>query len=103
MPYSIENGRTKMNPNDNDKIIPEPHRSYSPTTLFAILIIAVQVLISIVTYPFLPEIVASHFDAAGHVNGTSPKWVIALLFPAISIGIYVLVRVLVAASPRLGY
>jgi len=94
-----------MDPNDNDKdkITPQPRRSYSPATLFAILIMAVQVLVSIVTYPFLPDIVASHFDAAGHVNGTSPKWVIALLFPAISIGIYVLLRVLVAAAPRLGY
>jgi len=93
-----------MNPNDNDndKVTPQ-RRSYSPATLFAILIMAAQVLISIGTYPFLPDTVASHFDAAGHVNGTSPKWVIAVLFPAISIGIYVLVRVLVAAGPRLGY
>ena len=89
------------NDNDNDKVIPQ-HRSYSPATLFAILIMAAQVLISIVTYPFLPDVVASHFNAAGQVNGTSPKWVIAILFPAISIGIYVLVRVLVAAAPRLG-
>ena len=104
MPYSIENERTLVNPidNDHDKVTPN-RRSYSPATLFATLILVAQVLISIGTYPFLPDTIASHFDAAGHVNGTSPKWVIAVLFPAISIGIYVLVRVLMAASPRLGY
>ena len=88
--------------NDNDKLTPE-RRFYIPATLFAILIMTAQIIISIATYPFLPNTVASHFNAAGQVNGTSPKWVIAILFPAISIGIYVLVRVLVAAGPRLGY
>lgn len=93
-----------MDPSENnaDKVVPEP-TGYSPVTLFALLIIVVQILISLATYPFLPNIVPSHWNAAGQVDGYSPKWVNAVLFPAISIGMYVLVRVLIAAGPRLGH
>ena len=60
----------------------------SPATLLAVLIIIVQILVSIVTYPFLPDSVPSHWDASGQVNGYLPKLVNALLFPLFSIGIY---------------
>ena len=93
-----------MHPSENnaDKVAPEPN-SYSPVTLFALLIIVVQILISLATYPFLPDIVPTHWNAAGQVNGYAPKWVNAILFPLISIGIFVLIRLLLAAGPRLGY
>src|SRR5260370_38070645 len=77
--------------------------SISPAELLAVLIIIVQILISIVTYPFLPDSVPSHWDASGQVNGYLPKLVNALLFPLLSIGIYALVRVLMTVGPRLGY
>ena len=75
----------------------------TPATLLAVLIIIVQILVSIVTYPFLPENVPSHWDASGQVNGYLPKLVNALLYPLLSIGIYILVRVLMTVGPRLGY
>ncbi len=88
-----------------DKVTPGGNRisSMSPATLLAVLILVAQVLVSIVTYPFMPDSVPSHWNAAGQVDGHLPKLVNALLFPLMSIGIYVLVRVLMTVGPRLGY
>lgn len=83
------------------KITPE-RRSYSGATLVAWLIIALQILVSLISYPFLPDQVPSHWNAAGEINGYLPKLANAILLPAISIGIYILIRVLMRASPRLG-
>jgi uncharacterized membrane protein len=35
---------------------------------------------SIYFYPLLPEVISSHFDAAGKVNGTSPKLIYFILY-----------------------
>jgi uncharacterized membrane protein len=93
-----------MNPseNNNDKLTPQT-TFFTPATLFATLIIAAQILVSLVTYPFLPDIVPTHWNAAGQINGYAPKWVNAILFPLINIGVFVLIRLLLAAGPRLGY
>src|SRR5260370_16428396 len=92
-----------MHPSEDNtgEVAPEPN-SYSPVTLFALLIIVVQILISLATYPFLPDIVPTHWNAAGQVNAYAPKWVNAVMFPALSLGMYVLVRLLVVVGPRLG-
>jgi uncharacterized membrane protein len=96
-----------MSQNDDagDKATPGGNHlsSMSPATLLAVLIIVAQVLVSIVTYPFMPDSVPSHWNAAGQVNGYLPKLVNALLFPLMSLGIYLLVRVLMTVGPRLGY
>lgn len=94
---STEDTGEKVTPHSN------PIRSMSPATLLAVLIIIVQILVSIVTYPFMPDSVPSHWDASGQVNGYLPKLVNALLYPLLSIGIYALVRVLMTIGPRLGY
>jgi uncharacterized membrane protein len=85
----------------NGKIQPGllPHRS---TTYLIILILALQVIVALATYPFLPDVVPSHWNAAGQIDGYLPKWINSFLFPAISIGTYLLVRGLYAISPRLG-
>src|SRR5579864_662003 len=92
-----------MNPSENnsDKLTPRT-TFFTPATLFALLIIVVQILISLVTYPFLPDIVPTHWNAAGQVDAYAPKWVNAVMFPALSLGMYVLVRLLVVVGPRLG-
>jgi len=56
----------------NDKLLPErqPRRI---TTYLAILIIVIQVLVSLVTYPFLPPMVPSHWNAAGQVDAYIPN------------------------------
>jgi uncharacterized membrane protein len=85
----------------NDKLLPErqPRRV---TTYLAILIIVIQILVSIVTYPFLPPMVPSHWNAAGQVDAYIPKLFNAILFPLMSIGLFFLIRGFLAISPRLG-
>ncbi len=95
-----------MSPSENagDKVTHGANSvSMSPTTLLAVLLIAAQILVSVATYPFMPDSVPSHWNAAGQVNGYLPKLVNALLFPLMSAGIYLLVRVLMSVGPRLGY
>lgn len=50
----------------------------------------------------MPDRVPTHWDAAGNINGYMPKLIGVFLLPFISIGLYLLIRVLYAASPKLG-
>jgi len=79
----------------------QPSAPYRSTTVVALVIIGLQIAISVGTYPFLPPIVPSHWDAAGNVNGYLPKLTNAVLMPSLSIGIFLLMRILLAAGPRL--
>lgn len=72
------------------------------TTIIAALIIITQIVIALISYPFLPASVPSHWNAAGQVNGYMSKEVNAILWPAISLGIFILVRGLIALGPALG-
>ncbi|MFL5665014.1 MAG: SdpI family protein [Ktedonobacteraceae bacterium] len=86
---------------NTDKILPK-HSSGRSSTMLAIVIIVIQVLIALVTYPFMPDQVPTHWDAAGNINGYMPKLIGVFLLPFISIGLYLLMRVLYAAGPKLG-
>lgn len=86
--------------NNSEKREPQPTLSRS-TTIIALFVVAIELVIGVVAYPFLPAIVPTHWDAAGHVNGYGPKWVNLFLLPLINIGIYLLIRVLMAAGPHL--
>ena len=92
-----------MDPADNTsgKITPNA-RFLDGATLLALSIIVAQILVSIGTYPFLPAIVPSHWDASGQVNGTMPKWLNAILYPGISIVLFLVLRGLVQIGPSLG-
>ena len=89
-----------MDPTENrGKILPSaPYRS---TTFLALIIIGLQIAISAGTYPFLPDMVPSHWDAAGNINGYMPKLTYALFQPLTSIGLFLVVRVLVIVTTRL--
>ncbi|GAC1422464.1 MAG: SdpI family protein [Ktedonobacteraceae bacterium] len=89
-----------MDPTENRSKI-HPSAPYSSTTIVALLIIGLQIAIAAGTYPFLPAIVPSHWDAAGNVNGYLPKFTNALIVPLLSIGIFLLMRILLATGPRL--
>jgi uncharacterized membrane protein len=93
-----------MEPSDNtgDKVTPTSS-FFNGTTILALLIIVVQVLVSAGTYPFLPPMVPSHFDASGHVNGYLPKLVNAILLPGISILLFLILRFVTQIGPNLGY
>ena len=92
-----------MDPSDatGGKITPNV-RFLDGATLLALVIIAAQILVSIVSYPFLPAIVPSHWDASGHVNGTMPKLLNAILVPGISIFLFIVLRGVMQISPMLG-
>lgn len=93
-----------MEPSDNagDKVTPASS-FFNGTTILALLIIVAQILISAGTYPFLPPMVPSHFDASGQVNGYMPKLVYAIFFPAMSIVLFFILRFVTQISPNLGY
>ena len=96
--------RKHLEPSDNPGNKVTPHiASINPSTLLALLIILAQILISVGTYPFLPAMVPSHFDASGHVNGYLPKWINAILFPGMSLVLFFILRFVMRISPRLGY
>lgn len=88
-----------MDPINMENVRPLSSRS---TQIFILAIIGVQVLIALLSYPFLPDTVPTHWDVAGQVNGYGPKWVDTFLFPVITLGIYVLIRFLLSISPRIG-
>lgn len=71
------------------------------TRIFIASIIGAQLLIALISYPFMPDIVPVHWNAAGQVNGYGPRWMGTFLFPATSLGIYLLVHVLLSIGPRL--
>lgn len=56
--------------------------------------------LSLWAYPQLPDVVPSHWDLAGHVNGHLPRVVAVALVPAIAALTSVLAVVLPAISPR---
>lgn len=84
-----------------EKITPKPAFRGSIDLVVAA-IIAIQIIVGIYGFLVLPDTVPIHWGLNGQPNGYGPKWVDTFLFPLISIGIYVLVRVLIAAGPRLG-
>lgn len=84
-----------------EKIQPGP-LVCDPWNVLALAIVVLQILIAVMAFPFLPAIVPIHWNAAGHANEYASKWVNTLLFPALSIGLYLLLRFVAIASPRLG-
>ncbi len=79
----------------------QPSAPYRSTTIVALIVVGLQIAVAVGTYPFLPAIVPSHWDAAGNVNGYLPKLTEALIVPLTSIGIFLFIRVLLVLSPRL--
>lgn len=84
-----------------DKITPKPAvRGSLDILIWAI--IALQLIVAVYGFVVLPDTVPIHWGINGQPNGYGPKWVATFLYPLMSIGLYVLIRVLVAAGPRLG-
>ena len=90
-----------MDSTDNDNINSTSSLSRS-SARFVIIIIAIQILIALITYPFLPEKVPSHWNISGQVDSSMPKLISAILWPGITIVMYFLLRRLIAAGPQFG-
>lgn len=84
-----------------EKISPAPLLR-DPLNILALAIIALQIVIAVGAFPFLPAIVPIHWGANGQANRYASKWVSTLLFPLISVGLYLLMRFVAGSSPRLG-
>lgn len=67
-----------------------------------LLVVGLQVLIALVTYPFMPEMVPSHWNIVGQIDGYMPRFWNALFMPGLSILLVVMLKVLVRGNPRLG-
>jgi uncharacterized membrane protein len=85
----------------SDKIMPKP-ASQGSIDILIWAIIAIQIIIAVYGFAALPDTVPIHWGANGQVDGYGPKWMGTFLYPLMSIGIYVLLRGLLAAGPRLG-
>jgi len=68
--------------------------------LGGVALIAAVMAATLVAYPHLPNIVAMHWDAHGHVNGWGPKWRLFVIEPGIMAGILLLFAALPWLSPR---
>lgn len=85
---------------EGDKVAPKPGM-FQPIRVFVYTVFALQLLIAAIAYVILPDRVPIHWDTAGQINGYGPKLLAVLLFPAVSIGIYILIRFIMVASPRI--
>jgi|SRR5579863_3417013 len=95
----MSHGFTDNNP---EKVAPSSSSSRA-ITIFLLTVIVLQIIVSLVTFPFLPDRVPIHWNAAGQVDGYASKWFGLIFYPLMSIGIIVLVRGLIAISPRLSH
>jgi uncharacterized membrane protein len=86
--------------NEREKIAPQPKTWTMPVVLMTTILV-LQLIIAIVTYPFLPDQVPSHWNVAGQVNSYAPKLIAIGLFPLISFMLLVVLRGLVKMGPRL--
>ncbi|HVB21839.1 MAG TPA: DUF1648 domain-containing protein [Ktedonobacteraceae bacterium] len=90
---------------DSTENSPEKVAPLSPSsraiTIFLLTVIALQIIVSLVTFPLLPARVPIHWNAAGQVDGYASKWFSLIFYPLMSIGIVVLIRGLMAISPTL--
>jgi uncharacterized membrane protein len=70
------------------------------TQIIALLIVAASFGLGWYLYPQLPEKTASHWNAAGQVNGYMGKLWGTILFPLISLGLWVLFLIIPVIDPK---
>jgi immunity protein, SdpI family len=67
---------------------------------YPILPIAIAVAASIYVYPHLPDRVPTHYDIRGVPDGYGPKWIPTVIFPAMLLVLWVILRGLPKIDPR---
>lgn len=73
--------------------------SVRTTIILSLIAILAATLASVLVYPRLPELAASHWNAAGQVDGYMPRFWAAFLMPIISIGMLLLFLVIPSLDP----
>jgi uncharacterized membrane protein len=97
----------KMNPNKSTAHNKESNTMSDPAAprisiILNIIITGIQVIIAAITYPFLPDRIPIHWNFAGQIDGYGDKFWGVFLWPLISIGIFLLIRLSVWLGPQLG-
>lgn len=67
---------------------------------YPIILIALAILVSAISYPRLPDQVPTHWDIHGNVNDYSSKTLGLFLLPVLMFGIWALMRALPLIDPR---
>lgn len=70
------------------------------TEIIPLAAIIVSTIASFYFYAHFPESVPTHWDFQGEVNGWSPSWVAAFVFPAVAVGVYFLFLALPYLDPK---
>jgi uncharacterized membrane protein len=69
------------------------------TIIVASIVILTATIASAIVYPRLPEMAASHWNAAGQVDGYMPRFWAAFLMPFISVGLLLLFLAIPSIDP----
>jgi uncharacterized membrane protein len=62
-------------------------------------LVLISFALGIITYPYMPSVVASHWDAAGNVNGYMGKFWGVFLLPVIVLGMAILFLIIPLIDP----
>jgi uncharacterized membrane protein len=73
--------------------------SVRTTIIISLIAILAATIASALVYPRLPEMAASHWNAAGQVDGYMPRFWAAFLMPIISVGMLLLFLAIPALDP----
>ena len=94
-----------MDPSTSEPMAPLSPTWYRPALFIALILLALQILVTLVMYPFLPNTVPSRWNMYGQVDAFSPKWVYVIILPAISVGIciflYFILRLVTASGAKI--
>jgi immunity protein, SdpI family len=69
------------------------------TIIVSLIVILAATIASAIVYPHLPEMAASHWNAAGQVDGSMPRFWAAFLMPLVSVGLLLLFLVIPSIDP----
>jgi uncharacterized membrane protein len=89
-----------MDPLENDAETIRP--SSRKIIILVLLIIACQIVISLIAYPFLPEQIPLHWNIQGQINSYGPKLMVLAGMPLVSALLFFGIRGLTMLGPRLG-
>jgi uncharacterized membrane protein len=68
--------------------------------LIGLLLVVAVLLATLISYPYLPARVPTHWDIHGHANGYSAKWTLFVTAPGIMLALLGMFRLLPWLSPK---
>jgi len=76
-------------------------KTYLPANRFLIVFILALYVIGFLLYPYLPDMIPTHWNINGEVDGYSTKTFYVLFFPSLMLGIYLLMTFAPMLDPRI--